>query len=326
MYNSSFTRPLHPGKWRSLKNLMMMFRLVFRLVFLLWMALLLWVVQPRHHLHHQGPGHRTTVIQSCHWDKFFLRIAQGPSLKNLVAFFACLCVFTALSNKVGTDDRCWHCSQRAKDDLEPQACAPARCDDPLALLDFFSSTFLGTFFWWNKSHFGVFDASPSEEACAALPVGSSRVQETHGLPNDIVLSCFQQMFGRIFSMFFIWKGFRKLRYRGVLGRLHQEVGVTLPNVWLSDLSSSGEKKSIHSQQTQSRFRKFSTFSKFSRFSRISRRINFRVITYSWNQLLCPGQVPSGGSSDIRCTGFVFFLECRIKTCKIIHIQNHQGFH
>ena len=76
----------------------------------------------------------------------FLRIAQGPSLKNLVAFFACLCVFTALSNKVGTDDRCWHCSQRAKDDLEPQACAPARCDDPLALLDFFSSTFLGTFF------------------------------------------------------------------------------------------------------------------------------------------------------------------------------------
>ena len=171
------------------------------------MALLLWVVQPRHHLHHQGPGHRTTVIQSCHWDKFFLRIAQGPSLKNLVAFFACLCVFTALSNKVGTDDRCWHCSQRAKDDLEPQACAPARCDDPLALLDFFSSTFLGTFFWRNKSHFGVFDASPSEEACAALPVGSSRVQETHGLPNDIVLSCFQQMFGRIFSMFFYLEGF-----------------------------------------------------------------------------------------------------------------------
>ena len=34
----------------------------------------------------------------------------------------------------------------------------------------------------------------------------------------------------------------------------------------------------------SRFRHFSTI------GRISRRITFRVITYSWNQLLCPGQV------------------------------------
>jgi hypothetical protein len=69
-------------------------------------------------------------------------------------------------------------------------------------LIFFSSTFFGTFFVWNISHFGVFDASPSEEACAALPVGSSRVHETHGLPNYIVLICFQQMFGWIFNMFF----------------------------------------------------------------------------------------------------------------------------
>ena len=52
-------------------------------------------------------------------------------------FFAGLCVFTASSNEVGTDDRCWHCSQCAKDDFEPQASASALYDDPLALLDFF---------------------------------------------------------------------------------------------------------------------------------------------------------------------------------------------
>jgi hypothetical protein len=68
-----------------LKNLMLM--MVFRMVFLLWMALLpwmtllLWMVEP-HHLHHhhhhrlQGPCHRIIllhkVMQSCHWDKIFL--------------------------------------------------------------------------------------------------------------------------------------------------------------------------------------------------------------------------------------------------------------
>ena len=83
MYNSSFTRTFHPGKWGSLKNLMllMVFRMVFFLmVFLLWMALLWMALQP-HHLHHhhhrlQGPCHRIILLhnlmQSCHWDKIFL--------------------------------------------------------------------------------------------------------------------------------------------------------------------------------------------------------------------------------------------------------------
>ena len=83
MYKN-FTRTSHPGKWGSLKNLMLMMvfrRMVFFLmVFLLWMALLLWMMEP-HHLHHhhhhrlQGPCHRIIllhkVMQSCHWDKIF---------------------------------------------------------------------------------------------------------------------------------------------------------------------------------------------------------------------------------------------------------------
>ena len=69
-------------------------------------------------------------MQSCHWDKIFLLFKGLP-------FFAGLCVFTASSNEVGTDDRCWHCSECAKDGFEPQAYASALYDDPLALLDFF---------------------------------------------------------------------------------------------------------------------------------------------------------------------------------------------
>ena len=110
---------------------------------------------------------------------------------------------------------------------------------------FFEHVFLGR----NISHFGVFDASPSEDACAALSVESKGVQAIHGLPHYIVLICFQQMFGRIFHTFFFCKGFRKLRYRGVLGRLHQETRVTLPTIWLGHQSSSGEK--INSQSADS---------------------------------------------------------------------------
>ena len=108
---------------------------------------------------------------------------------------------------------------------------------------FLEHVFIG--WWWNISHFGVFDASPSEEACAALPVGPSRVHETHGLPNNIVLICFQQMFGWIFNMFFWFGRIFELRYRWVLDPLHEQVRVTLPNIWHSDLGCSGKKKSIH---------------------------------------------------------------------------------
>ena len=47
-------------------------------------------------------------------------------------------------------------------------------------------------------------------------------------------------------MFFFFKGFRKLRYRGVLGRLHQEIRVTLPTIWLRHQSSRGEKMNSQS--------------------------------------------------------------------------------
>ena len=108
---------------------------------------------------------------------------------------------------------------------------------------FLEHVFIG--WWWNISHFGVFDASPSEEACAALPVGSSRVHETHGLPNKHSFDLFPAnvwvdlqyvfWFGRVFE----------LRYRWVLDPLHEQVRVTLPNIWHSDLGCSGKKKSIH---------------------------------------------------------------------------------
>ena len=64
-------------------------------------------------------------------------LGQDFLLFKGLPFFAGLCVFTASSNEVGTDDRCWHCSECAKDDFEPQAYASALYDDPLALLDFF---------------------------------------------------------------------------------------------------------------------------------------------------------------------------------------------
>ena len=108
---------------------------------------------------------------------------------------------------------------------------------------FLEHVFIG--WWWNISHFGVFDASPSEEACGALPVGPSRVHETHGLPNNIVLICFQQMFGWIFNMFFDLKGFSNSGIDGFLIRCMNTLGWLCRIYGIPTSAAVEKKKSIH---------------------------------------------------------------------------------
>ena len=230
---------------------------------------------PRHRsilLHNIAPAPWATVMQWCHWDKILYCFDFWPTLENLILY--CFYFWPIKQGwnwwpMLALQSPCkrWSWTSSLSNSTSWWSFGFA----------FFEHVFLGC----NISQFGVFDASPSEDACAALSVGSSRVQETHGLPHYIVLICFQQMFGRIFIMFFFLGGrvFANTGIEGYFVGCIKKLG-WLCRLWLGHQCSSGEKKSIHNQQTQ----------QTQNFQHNQQKNHF--FTYSWNQSLCPGQVLS----------------------------------
>ena len=85
-------------------------------------------------------------------------------------------------------------------------------------------------------------------------------------------------------------------------------------------STQGLKKFTIMGRRFSRPSRFSKFSKFSKISRFSRRINFRVIIYSWNQLLFPGQCLQAGLRLQVHSGWGLS-----STCLILRIFNSKSF-
>ena len=111
---------------------------------------------------------------------------------------------------------------------------------------FFSSTFFGTFFgwmehipfWciWCQSLWGGMCCITCGLLTSSRDSWLAKLHSFDLFPANVWVDLqYVFWFGRVFE----------LRYRWVLDPLHEQVRVTLPNIWHSDLGCGGKKKSIH---------------------------------------------------------------------------------